>query len=486
MKRFVVVENPPRGARGARGIPAFRPVVFSRKRGARNSVSYSTSSLPATTALNRPRKRSRRNVLPIAPTTALNRPRLSRSQIEKLGYRQCLTASAGRRFKSAPRCRTKVAKKISAAAKKSQRLANLMKARQAQADKRALTGYGDAMGAIQTNSGRRRVRVVPIFSVNSRSRKRSGVSSRRGHPRKHGGRKMATAKQLAARRLFAKRAKSGVWKKRTRRKARRNTRGVPFSGKRYRPSLPRSGGIKVVVKAVRRKYRKALRKSRAHRARAGIARPKNRRKAKKNPVYTVFNPRRKRRKARRNRRRLSSGRARSLAMRRWHSSKGRRRGRRRARRNFGGGILASLKSALSLGTVKAGLAVLAGAVVATGAPSLLASWNTGWTGMGLSVLAAAGAAVAAKFFAPALFTEVASGGIVVVGLRLVAQFMPRALSWGTMSGFLLPATNQSGRSGVGRVAGYLPPPPGAVSLVGRGRVSGFARAAGEGFKSPRI
>jgi hypothetical protein len=90
--------------------------------------------------------------------------------------------------------------------------------------------------------------------------------------------------------------------------------------------------------------------------------------------------------------------------------------------------------------------------------------------------------------APAFLTEVASGGIVVVGLRLVAQFLPKALSWqsavsGVQAGFLLPARNASARSGVG---GYLPPPPGAVSLVGRGRVSGFARAAGEGFKSPRI
>lgn len=290
---------------------------------------------------------------------------------------------------------------------------------------------------------------------------------------------MASAKQRRARASFVR--KFAGKKSHRRRKASRNRRGRPLSGRTYRPTLPK-GPLKVIVSTVRRKYEKAKRragKAKRKGAKRKASRKGNRRsRASKNPVYTAFN------RGGRRKRRLSSNRARAMSMKRWHRNKGKR----RARRNFGGGILASLKSALSMTTAKAGLAVLAGAVVATGAPSLFGTWNQGWTGIGLSILTAAGAAVAAKYVAPGFMTEIASGGIVVVGLRLVAQFLPKALSWqsavsGVQAGFLLPAGNRSGRAGVG---GYLPPPPGAISLVGRGRVSGFARAAGEGFKSPRI
>lgn len=392
MKRFVVVENPPK----SRAVPAFRPVVFTSGRARRNVM-----PMAVTTALNRPSwKKARRNVMPMAATTALN-PR-------------------GKKRKKFTR------KKL---------------------------------------AGGPRVK----------NRRRGNANA--------GGSKMATAKQRAAQRKFVARFAGKKSRKKKGRRARQNKRGRPLSGRSYRPTLPK-GPLRVIVKTVKAKYRKATgrasvagRKAAKKRRKAATRRPRSR--ASKNPVYTVFN------NGRRRGRKLSASRARAMSMKRWHGG-GRKR--RRARRNFGGGIISAFKSALSMRTAKSGLAVLVGAVVATGAPSLFGSYNQGWMGIGLSILTAAGAAAAATMVAPAFLTEVASGGIVVVGLRLVAQFLPKALSWqsavsGVQAGFLLPARNGSGRSGVG---GYLPPPPGAVSLVGRGRVSGFARAAGEGFKSPRI
>lgn len=402
MKRFVVVENPPK----SRAVPAFRPVVFTRGR-------------------------ARRNVMPMTATTALN-PRSglrigSAAWLEKAGSYKSRTKARIKRAKNAWKFK-KITKKKSAG--------------------------------------------VP------RASRRRGNANR-------GGSKMATAKQRAAQRKFVARFAGKKSRKKRGRRARQNKRGRPLSGRSYRPTLPK-GPLRVIVKTVKRKYKKSL--SRASRAgkkaakkRRKTAARRGRARAKKNPVYTVFNNGRRRGK------RLSASRARAMSMKRWHGKRKSTR-RRRSRRNFGGGIISAFKSALSMRTAKSGLAVLAGAVVATGAPSLFGSWNSGYAGIGLSILTAAAAAVAAGKFAPAYATEVASGGIVVVGLRLVAQFLPKALSWqsavsGVQAGFLLPARNASARSGVG---GYLPPPPGAVSLVGRGRVSGFARAAGEGFKSPRI
>lgn len=278
---------------------------------------------------------------------------------------------------------------------------------------------------------------------------------------------MATAAQRAWRKKFAK-LYGGKKSSRKRRKAHRNKRGTPLSGKIYRPSLSRKGGLRSMKRRLGKQYKKAIRKA------ASIARRKSsgrRRKAANNPVYTVFN--RRRRKSG-----MSSRKARSMAMKRWHGK------RRRAHRNPD--ILGGLKRAASMDTVQQGLAVLAGAVVATGAPSLLPTWNQGWSGLFLSLAAAGVAGVAASFLAPRFLTPIAAGGVVVVGLRLVAQFAPRALVWaapgaGAQAGFLLPATRA--RSGIG---GYLNPPPGAISLAGKGRVSGFARAAGEGFRSPRV
>lgn len=269
--------------------------------------------------------------------------------------------------------------------------------------------------------------------------------------------------------------KSAPTKRRStsKRRARRNKRGVPLSGKRFRPSLPAHRGPGVAAKVAKRKY------VRAHaRLMASMPTRRKRRKGRKG------------RKARRNsgfsmNRPFTRRTARAAARKRWRGSRrvARRRGRRKGFRNTGRGIISAVKSIftrpISSATVKLGLGVLAGAVVATGAPSLLPAWNSGWAGLALSVLTAGAAAAVAARVAPSFAASVAAGGLVVVGLRLVGQFAPRALRWngGAVAGYL-PAP--------GRVAGYLPTPGGRrlAGLGGGGR--SMVRAGGESFRSPKF
>lgn len=492
MKRFVVVENPPKG-RGARSVPAFRPVVFS--------------------------------------PVSRNKGKLTKKQIENLPYRSCISVAGSRRFKKAPRCRTMKQRKQISASGKARRLAGLAKARAVMAGKRVLTGYGSSTGSFQTNRrGRRnatffpttllnrggkkrkkarhnatffpsallntgRSRLRSIFIAKSRRKSGSSTKSRRGGSANTGGRKMATAKQKAWRAEFARRARTGTLnrgrKHKKNRRTSRNKQGKALSGKVYRPSLPARRKVMKVIRKFRSSWKKAHKRRPAKKAR------KNR--ARRNPVYTVYNRPRKARKnrcGRKNTGRLTSARARAMSMRRWHKKSGKRKkGRkngRRARRNFGGGFVAKLKEAFNLATVTSGLAVLAGAVVATGAPSLLGSWNSGWTGIGLSIAAAGLAGVLATYVAPKYLTEVASGGIVVVGLRLVSQFVPSALMWSSATGgALIGKGKTAGYYGVGRgtASGFLPPARGMGAIttrLNRGSVSGLigggAHAAGEGFR----
>jgi hypothetical protein len=308
---------------------------------------------------------------------------------------------------------------------------------------------------------------------------------------------MATAKQLAARRLFAARARAGKFKKNggKRRKTRRNRRGAPLSGGVYRPSLPK-GPLSRVVRVVKKKY-KTFSKKVLRRAAPKKRKARKNGRARRNAIYTLYNKpkrrksrrarsnyaqfvpttlfnrggRKKRRKARKNGR-LSSSRARAMAKARWSGKRKRssRKGR-RARRNFGGSFMAKLKSSFSMETAKSGLAVLAGAVAATGAPSLLGSWNDGYLGLGLTIAAAGLAGVAAAYLAPKYVTEVASGGIVVVGLKLAMQFAPKALVWSAVTGGPIVGKGPvSGLRGLGmfygtgagtadngRLRGFLPP-----------------------------
>jgi len=282
MKRFVVVENPPK----SRAVPAFRPVVFTRGKARRN---FAPSQV--TTALNRPgRRKARRNVIPALATTALN-PRSRRPRLGPVA--SALRSALGRR------------KKIT---------------------KRKLAG-----------------------GPRVKNRRRGNANA--------GGSKMATAKQRAAQRKFIARFAGKKSRKKKGRRARQNKRGRPLSGRSYRPTLPK-GPLRVIVKTVKRKYKKSLsraskagRKAAKKRRKSATRRPRSR--AKKNPVYTVFNNGRRRGK------RLSASRARAMSMKRWHGK--RKSTRRRARRNFGGGIISAFKSALSMRTAKSGLAVLANA-----------------------------------------------------------------------------------------------------------------------------
>lgn len=151
--------------------------------------------------------------------------------------------------------------------------------------------------------------------------------------------------------------------------------------------------------------------------------------------------------------------------------------------------------AVSVDTAKVGLAVLGGAAVATGAPTLAGSWNQGWLGLGLSLVSAAIAGVATAAVAPALAAHVAAGGITVVGLRLVAQFVPRALHWAApkaaaVAGFVeAPRTTMTARPA--SVAGYVSAPPAPARVAGylppaavSGRLSGHG--AREEFKTKRF
>jgi len=167
----------------------------------------------------------------------------------------------------------------------------------------------------------------------------------------------------------------------------------------------------------------------------------------------------------------------------------------KARRNpdgIGDRLQAGLSEAFSLETGKTGLAVLSGAVIATGAPSLVGKWNQGWLGLGLSAAAAAAAGVVAAAVSPAYVVPVAAGGVVVVGLRLLAQFLPRVLRWSRppagVAGYL-PAPARPQVAGylpasvsTPRIAGYLP------ARTGTPRIAGYQSQGnrGERFKARRF
>lgn len=245
-------------------------------------------------------------------------------------------------------------------------------------------------------------------------------------------------------------AKRAPRRKAGRKSARRNKKGIPLTGSHFRPKLPTSGGVVVVQQAAGESFKKA--RARRSYIKGAQTRRKKRRAAKASG--------KKRRKG--GRKKASKNTAvRTRARRRYGKH------RRRASRNFGGGFLGTLKSIvmrpLTKDTLKLAGGVLAGAIVATGAPSLLPSWNVGWMGLGLSVLAAGGAAALAQRFAPASAGAVAAGGIVVVGLRLIGQFFPTALRWSAS-----PVVAGFSRPGGGLALGGFQRPGGGNVLAGLG------------------
>lgn len=358
-----------------------------------------------------------------------------------------------------------------------------------------------------------------------KSHRRPVKHKNRGRSAKtNGGRKMATAKQMAARRLFAKRAKSGAFA-RKRSGVRRNKRGVPLSGKRYRPSISKKivrRGRKAVSRAVashftkivKRKRRKHAKRRKASGARHwkrawAIATPKRRKRrkarkhrvARKNPYRVHRRPRR----TRKYRRAYTNRAARRAVKHRWSPKRRKHRSSRRHkgfgfRRNPGilGGIKQALMAPFSKATLKLGAGVLIGACFAVGAPTLLPlSITTSlgyWGGLLASVFAAGiGGALAAKF-APAYAGAIVSGGIVVTGLRLISANAPMLLKWGggdrvgvagflaartpRMAGFLPPA-------GVRPVSGFLPPPQASPRLSGIAQGGNRWASGGEAFKRAR-
>jgi len=248
----------------------------------------------------------------------------------------------------------------------------------------------------------------------------------------------------------------------------RNPRGVPLSSKtgKYRPSVPK-GPLKTVVRAVKKQYKRAITKaSKIGRRKATKARRPS--PAARRPV---------RRPA------ATAARARDRAVARWRAPEPRAR-RYKKRASSNPGIVDTVTGAVfrpvSKETLKQGAGVLAGAIVATGAPTLLPGWNVGYMGIGLSLLGAGLASAAAGFVLPGLAASVAAGGVVVVGLRLVAQFVPRALRWAAPP---LPAGTAGYRGRHGGVAGYLPDP--AARPTARGLPALIMRP-NESFRSPRI
>lgn len=454
MKRYVVVENPKHA--GSRHVPAMRPVT-----------------LPEGASSNNVRGRSEAmKVVPIYPgvSTALNR-----GKKKKKGSRNVITTALNR--KGGKRSKGNVTTAFNA----------------------VTTALGAVTTALNRRSSVKRNTITTALNRRKSKRVASASSRSRGRTAKaKGGRKSmaTTAKQRAYRAFFKSRRKAGqsakqigaAWRK-GHKSTRRNKSGRPLSGARFRPSLPKGPESAVTTRASV-SYRKsaAIRAKQAARSAAakGQKSSKKKKKAKKNAFYTMYN-----RKKGRKGKGLSSSRARAMARKRWHGNRGHKKN---FRRNVGlSGLLANFKSVASLKTVQEGLAVLAGAVVATGAPSLLPTWNVGWMGVGLSLLTAALGAAVASMFMPALAVPIAAGGVVVVGLRLVAQFAPRALRWSApMAGFLEPYGGPGSVTGVGNLRGYLEPPPGARSVasphramagLGRlGRLGGGMRAGGESFK----
>jgi len=252
----------------------------------------------------------------------------------------------------------------------------------------------------------------------------------------------------------------------------RNPRGVPLSSKtgKYRPTVPK-GPLKTVVRAVKRQYKKALTKA------SKIGRRKATKARRPSPAARRPRPRPRPRPV------TTAVQVRDRAYERWHAPEPRpRRHKKRAGSNpgFVDSVTGAVLRPVSRETLKQGAGVLAGAIVATGAPTLLPGWNAGYMGIGLSLLGAGLASAAAGFVLPELAASVAAGGVVVVGLRLVAQFVPRALRWAAPPP---PAGTAGYRVRHGGVAGYLPAP--ASRPAARG-LPALVMRPNESFRSPRI
>lgn len=332
----------------------------------------------------------------------------------------------------------------------------------------------------------------PTKSVRKAGRKRSALRVSRGAPANHKEKNMAKTAYQRHVAAFARshkgmkgkalieaaaaswrssgKKKSGGATKKARggkkavgRKARRG-RGFPLTGKSFRPHLPK-GPNSAVAAAASRSFKASV----AEAVMRGIMKKKTGQKL----VST-------------NRGKLSSGKARAMALRRWadanpittfYNSEGRKK--KRARRNFGfSSVIDRIKGALKLDSAKPVGATLFGAIVAAGAPSLLPSLNTGWSGVGLSFVSALLAAGVVGAIKPDLTLNVLTGGTTVIGLRLAAQFVPKALNWGSAVAGFLPVN-------VARVSGYLPAPPGARSVSGRPLqgMGALMKAGGENFRS---
>jgi hypothetical protein len=251
----------------------------------------------------------------------------------------------------------------------------------------------------------------------------------------------------------------------------KNPRGVPLSSKtgKYRPSVPK-GPMKKVVGAVKKQYKKALAKA----SKIG------RKKATKPATKRRSSPPRQRRVD------TASG-ARDRAYERWEAPEPRpRKRKKKASKNPGlDTITAVVFRPVSKDTLKQGAGVLAGAIVATGAPTLLPAWNMGYMGIGLSLLGAGLASAAAGFVVPELAASVAAGGVVVVGLRLVAQFVPRALRWAAPP----PPAATAGLAGrrPAAIAGWYASPPQQPRMLPAPRsVPSLVARPTESFRTPRI
>lgn len=76
------------------------------------------------------------------------------------------------------------------------------------------------------------------------------------------------------------------------------------------------------------------------------------------------------------------------------------------------------------------VAALAGAaIVVVGAPMFAGSWNHGWTGLGLTALAAAAATGGAFMLSPAIAVPVGIASLAILGLRTAIQIVPRVVGW---------------------------------------------------------
>lgn len=473
MKRYIVAENPQH--KGARRLPKFRPIIAPNVRGRRNPhIVTRPGTLKIDASFRGRPAQSFRAATAYASRHGGDVWFSPRKTIQKKG--ENLRPGRYGMWRTPPlKDSRKKAKKHTKS-----------KPRAARSESRALVAIKHELAAVRRQLAKP-ARVAPA------------TRSPRGKTAKgKGGRSMASQAQKSYRAFFKARRKAGMTAKAIGAEWRRshghhNPRGVPLSGEHgFRPSLPK-GPARAVVASAKKKWEAALKRAASHGRKVAGKKKSSKKgvKAHGNPFYTVFNrPKHKKSKSRG----ISAHRARSMAMKRWygHSSRG------HCNPFSVSGVIDNAKKAVSKDTLVVGLATLVGAVAATGGPTFIPSWNVGWYGVGLSIAAAALAGVGAAMIAPKYLTPVAAGGVVVVGLRLVGQFMPRALglpapvpavSPAGVSGFMLNNAASRGRTGVG---GYLTPPPGAVSmrklggLGASGSARAMVRAGNEGFKSPKI